>query len=211
MKIGDAGEAFFVFETDEDIPESIATSPLLEANQPGSTNKREQPTDRFGAKAEVDKSPSQDASASSQEPDFLDLNAEAKDQVPLPAGASPASDATLPDVPLMGGPSEESQETTTSSTSSAAQQQSAAQHYAGRGGADRKMAEAALYDGRAGTRDRGSAARNKKQFELNMGNATLLGRRNRGNADGAGSIGQMLDHGNSHHTNFVPGSPMRVD
>jgi serine/threonine-protein kinase RCK2 len=99
-----------------------------------------------------------------------------------------------------------------SSNSSAQQQQQAAQNYPGRGGADRKMAEAALYDGRAGTRDRGSTARNKKQFELNMGNATLLGRRNRGNHDGiSGSIGQMLDHGNSHPTNFIPGSPMRVD
>ncbi|KIM65272.1 hypothetical protein SCLCIDRAFT_113141 [Scleroderma citrinum Foug A] len=31
MKIGDAGEAFFVFETDEDIPDDLATSPLLTA------------------------------------------------------------------------------------------------------------------------------------------------------------------------------------
>ena len=74
------------------------------------------------------------------------------------------------------------------------------------------MAEAALYDGRAGTRDRGSTSRHKRQFELNMGNATLLGRRNRANVDGpGGSIGQMLDHNPSHPTNIVPGSPMRVD
>lgn len=31
MKIGDAGEAFFVFETDEDVPEELITSPLLQA------------------------------------------------------------------------------------------------------------------------------------------------------------------------------------
>ncbi|KAI6152489.1 LNS2-domain-containing protein [Pisolithus tinctorius] len=31
MKIGDAGEAFFVFETEEDIPEDLVTSPLLTA------------------------------------------------------------------------------------------------------------------------------------------------------------------------------------
>jgi len=33
MKIGDAGEAFFVFEADQDVPEDLITSPLLEATQ----------------------------------------------------------------------------------------------------------------------------------------------------------------------------------
>jgi len=65
----------------------------------------------------------------------------------------------------------------------AQQQQQAAQQYQGRGGADPKLAEAALYEGRAGPRDRGSAANRKRGFELNMGNATLLGRRNRGGPD----------------------------
>jgi len=52
-------------------------------------------------------------------------------------------------------------------------------HYQGWGGADRKMAEAALYDGRAGSRDRGRAQPGKKGggFELSMDNNTLLGRR----------------------------------
>jgi phosphatidate phosphatase LPIN len=31
MKVGDAGEAFFVFETDHDVPEEFQTSPLLDA------------------------------------------------------------------------------------------------------------------------------------------------------------------------------------
>lgn len=31
MKIGDAGEAFFLFEADQDVPEDLITSPLLEA------------------------------------------------------------------------------------------------------------------------------------------------------------------------------------
>ena len=31
MKIGDAGEAFFVFETEDDIPDSMVTSPILTA------------------------------------------------------------------------------------------------------------------------------------------------------------------------------------
>jgi phosphatidate phosphatase LPIN len=31
MKVGEAGEAFFVLETDDDVPEEYLTSPLLEA------------------------------------------------------------------------------------------------------------------------------------------------------------------------------------
>jgi hypothetical protein len=49
-------------------------------------------------------------------------------------------------------------------------------HYQGWGGADRKMAEAVLYDGRAGSRDRAKGGR-KGPFELSLDNATLLGRR----------------------------------
>lgn len=50
--------------------------------------------------------------------------------------------------------------------------------YQGWGGADRKMAEAALYDGRAGPRDRGGkGGRRGGGFELALDKATLLGRR----------------------------------
>lgn len=49
--------------------------------------------------------------------------------------------------------------------------------YQGRGGADCKMGEAALYDGRAGPRDRGRQSGRKTGFELTLDNATLLGRR----------------------------------
>ena len=31
MKLGEAGEAFFVFETEHEVPEEFQTSPLLEA------------------------------------------------------------------------------------------------------------------------------------------------------------------------------------
>lgn len=92
-------------------------------------------------------------------------------------------------------------------------QQQQTQQYQGRGGADRRLAEAALYDGRAGPRDRGQNSNRKRGFELNMGNATLLGRRNK--AGGAGT--PRLDHlGNpivdgAHAAGVVPGSPMRVD
>lgn len=58
----------------------------------------------------------------------------------------------------------------------AASAQQPAAAYQGWGGADRKMAEAALYDGRAGPRDRGGRGR-KGGFELALDKATLLGRR----------------------------------
>ncbi|TXT15600.1 hypothetical protein VHUM_00103 [Vanrija humicola] len=49
-------------------------------------------------------------------------------------------------------------------------------HYVGRGGANRREAESVLYDGRAGTRDRGRGG-SKNHFELDINNATLLSRR----------------------------------
>ena len=67
MKIGDAGEAFFVFETEEDVPDSLVTSPILEATKPGETNAHPSETGRFGAPASP---PPKD-----QEPEFLDLDA----------------------------------------------------------------------------------------------------------------------------------------
>ena len=56
MKIGEAGEAFFVFETDEDVPADLITSPILEATNPSApktaTNdvqlEKQQHTGRFG-------------------------------------------------------------------------------------------------------------------------------------------------------------------
>lgn len=57
MKLGEGGEAFFVFETSNEVPESLQTSPLVSpALRPKS-------------------SPGQDSVASSlQEPDYLDLD-----------------------------------------------------------------------------------------------------------------------------------------
>lgn len=40
MKIGDAGEAFFVFETEEDVPDELITSPLLQPTVVGPTDDR---------------------------------------------------------------------------------------------------------------------------------------------------------------------------
>uniref|UniRef100_V5EJ49 Protein kinase n=1 Tax=Kalmanozyma brasiliensis (strain GHG001) TaxID=1365824 RepID=V5EJ49_KALBG len=93
------------------------------------------------------------------------------------------------------------------------QPQQQAQQYQGRGGADRRLAEAALYDGRAGPRDRGQNSNRKRGFELNMGNATLLGRRNKAGAAGTPRVdnfGNPIIDG-AHAAGVIPGSPMRVD
>ncbi|CAG8581528.1 6614_t:CDS:2, partial [Acaulospora colombiana] len=50
MKIGEAGEAFFVFETEEDVPEDLITSPILQATNPTELSGAVQKTGRFGAK-----------------------------------------------------------------------------------------------------------------------------------------------------------------
>lgn len=45
MKLGDGGEAFFVFETTEDVPEALQTSPLVSpASSPTSTSVDELPS-----------------------------------------------------------------------------------------------------------------------------------------------------------------------
>lgn len=74
--------------------------------------------------------------------------------------------------------------------------------YHGWGGADRKQAEAVLYDGRAGNRDRGRRQNGRGNgFDLKLDNATLLGRRAKG---GPGlSLGSLPPTGAA--------SPMRVD
>jgi phosphatidate phosphatase LPIN len=50
MKIGEAGEAFFVFETEEDVPEALMTSPILQATSLPDTGGSPQKTGRFGTK-----------------------------------------------------------------------------------------------------------------------------------------------------------------
>lgn len=54
MKIGEAGEAFFVFETEEDVPEDLITSPILQATTPlqATASGTQEQGDRFGAKVE---------------------------------------------------------------------------------------------------------------------------------------------------------------
>ncbi|KAJ7632102.1 Lipin/Ned1/Smp2-domain-containing protein [Mycena rosella] len=82
MKIGDAGEAFFVFETEDDVPEDLITSPLLQPTRPDEAT--DIPTDRFGARQDPDEPRDlvhpDDAAGTTvdspvEEPEFLDLNA----------------------------------------------------------------------------------------------------------------------------------------
>lgn len=64
-----------------------------------------------------------------------------------------------------------------SQTKSTAEEEEANATYQGWGGADRKLAEAALYDGgRAGPRDRGGRSKKVGGFELTLDKATLLGK-----------------------------------
>ncbi|KAJ3868978.1 nuclear elongation and deformation protein 1 [Lentinula novae-zelandiae] len=72
MKIGEAGEAFFIFETEDDVPEDLITSPLLRPSSPANENTQasiDVETTRFGIKKAGDQTPDAD------EPEPLDLNA----------------------------------------------------------------------------------------------------------------------------------------
>ena len=73
MKIGEAGEAFFVFETDIDVPDDLITSPLLEPTELVSPNPV--PLEDFGRFGARDRRGSFTDDGISQEPDFLDLDA----------------------------------------------------------------------------------------------------------------------------------------
>ncbi|KAH6914816.1 nuclear elongation and deformation protein 1 [Coprinopsis sp. MPI-PUGE-AT-0042] len=89
MKIGEAGEAFFVFETDDDVPADLITSPILQPTDPESIP--DQATERFGTKpdGDGDEDAAQDTEGveadleqrevDNQEPDYLDLNANSED------------------------------------------------------------------------------------------------------------------------------------
>jgi hypothetical protein len=73
MKVGEAGEAFFVFETDSDVPDDLITSPLLEPTQPVSPDPP--PAGDFGRFGTRNRSGDFIDDGLGQEPDFLDLNA----------------------------------------------------------------------------------------------------------------------------------------
>lgn len=93
MKVGEAGEAFFVFETDDDIPDDLITSPLLEATQTAAEAQTDVPTGKFAAEQgegkDIDQIKLPEEAA--QEPEYLDLNAEPKDQPNTPSTQPPKS------------------------------------------------------------------------------------------------------------------------
>ncbi|KAF7301989.1 Nuclear elongation and deformation protein 1 [Mycena indigotica] len=93
MKVGEAGEAFFVFETEDDVPADLITSPILQPTRPEET--ADVPTDRFGAKQdpETHNQIVQDDPTPVEEPEFLDLNATSP---PRPTDRKRPSQLTFP-------------------------------------------------------------------------------------------------------------------
>ncbi|KIL00277.1 hypothetical protein PAXRUDRAFT_821817 [Paxillus rubicundulus Ve08.2h10] len=83
-------------------------------------------------------------------------------------------------------------------------------------GALHDVPERNLWDGRAGPRDRGRRVGGSKGFELDMDNATLLGRRSKKSAGhpvviGTGSVAQhTIPSGSEVDATLASGSPMRI-
>jgi phosphatidate phosphatase LPIN len=82
MKVGEAGEAFFVFETEEDVPEELITSPILQPTRPEDVkvDEKVQLDQLIGLQSDKTKEGDDIAERAgrldlNQEPDFLDLNA----------------------------------------------------------------------------------------------------------------------------------------
>ena len=98
MKVGEAGEAFFVFETDGDVPDDLITSPLLEPTQPVSPDPP--PAEDFGRFGTRNRSGDVIDDGLGQEPDFLDLNAPSMslsgEVLKTSASSNPASPSPKP-------------------------------------------------------------------------------------------------------------------
>ena len=69
MKIGDAGEAFWVFETDDDVPDELITSPVIEPTTP-----RQAPVKQQGAFGTTD---------DSEDDEQLDANLAMQEEIAL--------------------------------------------------------------------------------------------------------------------------------
>lgn len=103
MKIGDAGEAFFVFETDDDVPEDLITSPILLPTHPEAETSAQGATvagltndeDRVSVKPEVPDLGREGARPRlTSEPEFFDL-----DGGPTPKPSHDVPQYTRADVP----------------------------------------------------------------------------------------------------------------
>ena len=75
MKIGEAGEAFFIFETAGDVPDELITSPLLEAIRSPEIQGQDAQASQLGAHNEKDQDVENLEQLQQSEPDFLDLDA----------------------------------------------------------------------------------------------------------------------------------------
>ncbi|KAF8743410.1 LNS2 protein, partial [Rhizoctonia solani] len=117
MKIGEAGEAFFVFETDEDVPEELMTSPILEPVRPGQESRKLAGSGRLIGRFGTQTARAKDENAllgdalvsgdegsktgvtSDQEPEFLDLSnpsaPRGRGYSPTPSLSPPMSTSTL--------------------------------------------------------------------------------------------------------------------
>jgi phosphatidate phosphatase LPIN len=74
MKIGEAGEAFFVFETDDDVPADLITSPILQPTIP--VDALNKPPEELVDHGRLPRKEEKDTIAEVRvEPDFLDLDA----------------------------------------------------------------------------------------------------------------------------------------
>jgi len=93
MKIGEAGEAFFVFETEDDVPEDLITSPVLKPTSsevpPEGSGEDAITPGRFGAR---DDQPSPD-----EEPDYFELDANPEENA---AASSSHTHPITPSPPL---------------------------------------------------------------------------------------------------------------
>jgi hypothetical protein len=75
MKIGEAGEAFFIFETSGDVPDELITSPLLEAIRSPEIQGQDAQAGQLGARDGKDQDVQNVGHLQQSEPDFLDLDA----------------------------------------------------------------------------------------------------------------------------------------
>lgn len=75
MKIGEAGEAFFIFETAGDVPDELITSPLLEAIRSPEIQGQDAQAAQLGPRDGEDQDVQNVEQLQQSEPDFLDLDA----------------------------------------------------------------------------------------------------------------------------------------
>lgn len=75
MKIGEAGEAFFIFETAGDVPDELITSPLLEAIRSPEIQGQNAQAGQLGVHDGKDQEVQSMGELEPSEPDFLDLDA----------------------------------------------------------------------------------------------------------------------------------------